>query len=1030
MSQWRVAAEFARTRLRARRGESLLSMVGIAIAVSGLVVLLLLPAIAGELVLRRTLDQLDPSERAVTVVVAPEGRPDPSQLAAIDHKLRSRFEGSGLDALRRTVEFRALAARDGSVFRLGGVESFASALRIVEGRAPATCSPARCEVVSVGGTAVRGAMRQPTPELVVVGRAIRTDPVPFSGGLAPEKGEQLLVADTVSGLAQLRSLELIRRVYAWVAPIDAQRITRASVKPLLARLAAAGGDVDLPGYLVSAPDDAINAALARADTSGRRLALPAAELFVLLAGVVMLVAFARRRGHQLAIARLERRGADSGATVAFSLATALRLVAFGGLLGLATGGIVGAVLAHAARLSLWTTVRRSVHPSSVGALGAVVVFLWLLLGALLHATDPIPSGRSRKASAADLIGVASVGMVALLARSGDRNGSSLASSLDPTLWAMPMFVAVVVVCAVVRVVPLLLMAAGRLFRGRRVLTRVALVDATRAPLRPLMTAATVAVAVAFGTFGIGYRSTLERGASEQATFAVPYDATLSVGSALTRPNELRPTGGWATLGGTAGSATIATDVLRRSATIRRTGSNSDIVDVLGLDPRTMSAMRARRGDFGPPPSQLARLLAVAAPALIGTLLPADARRLTLEVGGAKSGVDEVTIAVILERVDGTWHETEAPWSFDSSVASASAPLERGDAGGRFIGLRISQPSETAKHQEHHAGEGRGTAVGATSTTLEIRHIRAAGSGAPVDLVLRADSITSRAATVTALPSGGVRVSVALQGTSALLVPRAVRQAIPALVDPLTASAATNGVLVAETQGQTFEFRVAAVANRFPTLGSRFVVADGAVVGQRFNLAQPAYGTPTEVWLAASSQSGGRALYRALRRPPFDQLALDQRADRLADIRNDPLSRVSLGVLVGSALLAGLLAAAALLLSAASERSDDEAFHRALLLEGATPRTIRRFVWIRTIALAGAALPVGLVAGSWLVSLIVRVVRLTADAIAPEPGLVLSVPWASLVVALSFVAILFCVATAAGTRLARPRAGQDLLRGQS
>ena len=997
---------------------------------SGLVILLVLPSVAGELVLRRTLDRLDPAERAVTVVVAPEGRPNPAQLAAIDRKLKSRFRGSGLAPLRRTVEFRALAASDGSVFRLGGVEGFSSVVRIVDGRAPATCTPVRCEIVSVGGGPVHGAMQHPTPDLVVVGRAIRIDPVPFSGGLAPEKGEQLLVADTVSGLAQLRSLELIRRVYAWVAPIDAARITRASVKPLLARLAAAGGDVALPGYLVSAPDDAINAALARADTSGRRLALPAGELGVLLVGVVMLVAFARRRGHRTAVARLERRGADAGATAAFSVATALRLVVLGALGGLVVGVSVGALIARVAHLSLRATIRRSVHPSSAVALVVVVFFLWLLLSVLLHAADPATTARSRRVSAADLIGVASAGMLVLLVSRGDAGSSTLGSSPDPVLWTMPLLVAISSTCAIVRVVPLVLSACGRMLPARRALQRVALVDAVQAPLRPLMTAATVAVAVAFGTFGIGYRSTLQRGASEQAAFAVPYDATLSVASALTRPNAVRPSGGWGSLGASAGSPTIATDVLRRSATVRRAGSNSDIVDVLGLDPRTLPMMRARRADFGPSPAKLASLLAVAAPAAIGTRLPGDARELTVDVGGAQFGVDEVKLAVILERADGTWHETEAPWLPIGSVVSASAPLERGDAGGRFIGLRISQPSETAKRQEHHAGEGRGTAVAATSTTLDIRHIRAVGRGRPVDLVFHADSLTSRAATATALPGGGVRVAVALQGTSALLVPRVLRAAIPALVDPLTASAATDGILVAETQGRTFEFRVAAVATRFPTLGSRFVVADGAVVGQAFNLAQPAYGTPTEVWLAAASRHGERALADALDRAPFDQLAIDRRADRLSGVRDDPLSRISLGVLIGSALLAGLLAAAALLLSAASERVDDEAFHRALLLEGAPPRTIRRFVWVRTIALTIGAIPVGLLAGGWLISLVVRVVRLTADAIAPEPGLVLSVPWTSLVVALPSAAVLFGVAVSVGSRLTRPREGQELLRGQS
>src|SRR5262249_61303603 len=82
--------------------------------------------------------------------------------------------------------------------------------------------------------------------------------------------------------------------------------------------------------------------------------------------------------------------------------------------------------------------------------------------------------------------------------------------------------------------------------------RLAVVNLARSPGVPALAIAFVAVAVGIGGFALSYRSTLIRGAADQAANSVPLDAIVSPGPEFTTPLELAPLQHWRALAARAG----------------------------------------------------------------------------------------------------------------------------------------------------------------------------------------------------------------------------------------------------------------------------------------------------------------------------------------------------------------------------------------------------------------------------------------------------------------------------------------------
>ena len=1018
MSNVGLATSYALARLRARPAQSGVATVAVGVAVSALAIMVVLPVIGGDLLLRRTLRTMPAAERTVTVLLAPESRPSADVMVAVDTQLRSKLALESLGPLRRLLEYRDLKTADGALFRLAGIENITSGFVLAEGHLPGSCLPTRCEVVTVGASAAIGLGTHPTPSLTVVGRVIQTDPVPFSGTLAPGSAEVILLGDGIESVNQVAELTLVRRVDAWVTTIEPAEISRPTLARLQARLPEVGATMAIPGITVIAPDVALAAAVARADIGSRGLALPLAQTGVLLLGLVVIVALGLRDRHVQAADRLARRGADRSMLGWYDALSSLFSIGIGLVGGTVVGVVASALILRRLGLVVPATLRLAWRLPQIAAFGTVLIVLWLVTTFLMRYRGLPSLAVSRRVYPSDVVLLGTLAVLALTLSRGVAGTSS--DGTDPVLWVLPFLLAIVLICIVVRIVPLLLAGFGRLIPARLALGRVAVLDAVRRPLRPFATASLVAIALSFGVFGLSYRSTLFQGASEQAAFVVPYDFRLDAGAELLRPAETAPAAGWQQLV----PGTQSTNVVRRGVTLRRSGTIGDAVEMLGLDPSGLGSLRSARDDYDPTRSSLATLLAASPPSPLGSSLPGDATVLRIQTNGSLAGVE---VDAVIESKDGRWSETVAVPDTSGKLEIA---LEPGARGGRLVGFRVGQPAYDSARAEHAIGEGDHfiTATPVAIDLVAVSTVANGGRDEPVAFDLA--SLTSAQARLSPTTAGGVHVDVALQGTAALLVPTASSAPLLALTDPLTASAAQNGVVTVDASGAALQLRVIGVASRFPTLGERFIVTDAAQMQRRLNLAQPGAGSTSEVWLAADSASHEQALAVTLRQAPYSRLSVDRRVERAEALRQDPLSRLSLGVLVVSSMLAVLLAAGALALNAVAERSEDEAFHRALALEGATDRVIRRLVRIRSMALAAAGVPVGLLGGAFLLSIIVRVVNVSATGVTPQPPLRRVVPWGLLGGSLAGVLLVLAAAAWLASGLARPLVRQDLLRGRS
>jgi hypothetical protein len=1033
----RIAAGLVLAGLRFRATPKIVAAMIVALAFAALLILLTLPSVAGDLTVRHQLNGLSPSERSVTVVVSPERRPTEVERKKFDATVRKQLSVTGYGAITRVTSFRALSSPQGSLYRLVATENIKNALRLTSGRWPAKCSATLCEVVSVGAASVkrsgRGAGTVDLPDVAylrVVGRATAGPTFPFVGALAPSVGELLVVADGPDPVQDVAALRLIRRVNGWIAPIEPSDVSRKSVASLLNGAARISEEIDISGVSVSVPSDELNDAVARSEASTRTLAIAGAQLLALLVVGCAVGGFALRQNHLQAYDRLKRRGADRSTLAWFTVLSGLIVLFFGSVLGaiIGVGGV--AVIARSVRVSTVDMLRALIQVRSVLAMAlAVVVVLGVVLAAMTdRANRPVVRfGRIRLSDLVALVAVA-LGVMGAMAVTRTTNRATTVFE-EPvagasTSWWWPIAVTAALVWLVWRLLPGLLRVISALRNRSGKTTSVSSLLGTRSVSRQrvsLTSAALAAVASAVCVFAVGTQATLARSTTDQAGFAIPLQLRLRVGSSLVRPDELRSSKMWQSIAGNV----VDTDVVRRGVTILG-GSGDGAAEVLGVDPKVLPAAPYWRSDFGP--TNTSARLRMSKPEPIGSLIDRSATALTVGVTGERKSLD---IAAVVQRTNGTWHELLLK-ELDPKADPKADPnwlravLEPGDGGGRLLGYRVGLNAFFAEQIEHKIGEGNAF-NGESSVTIELGSAMSLPGGRRINL----DSATlaSSQAVLRPTSTGWVQVRLALQGSSALILPSGKADPIPALVDHTTAGIAggVGETFFVETLQRRMAFRVAGVASRFPTMGERFVVADVGHVARQFNLAQPGFGTPTEAWVSSSNPSALRSAFNAA---PLNQLVIDDRAAIVTQLRSDPLRRMSVAVLFAAAIIGTIMTAIGLAISALTDNADQNHFRRTLRLEGTSEGFIQRAIGSRTLLSAVLLLPIGCLLGVLLLRVTAHDVG--AGAYNAIDGLPLRypVPVALVSFAIAGLVIVFGVSSHLGARGVAPLDEADLLRGRS
>jgi hypothetical protein len=822
---------------------------------------------------------------------------------------------------------------------------------------------------------------------VVTGRATLDDPVLLAGTFDPGPDVPVLLSGDVDGLNAHEPTILFQRSYGWVANLDPDTLRVAGLPALLRATAAAASDAERSGMVLTAPDDALVSAASRARASSRRLLLVGGQLVAVLAAFVALAALGLRDDHATARMLLARRGASHRQSLVFTAAEAGWPVLVGLIPGVLAGiGVAYAVAAHE-DVAGGQLVRDALAGSALVPLVVLVLGLWLLLAGILR-TSEAPLRRGVRAS--DIAAVVLAAVAILAASRGNATAERLGDQGDPLLALLPALVAGAGGLAAMRLVPPALAGLARIAPSRSGLARVGVADALRRPARPLATVGFLVAACALAIFATAYRSTLREGAADQAAFGVPLDARLTTGPSLEQPLDVAPFARYRALA----SDGLATTVLRRAAVVRTSGTAPDPISLLGLDAAVLPHLARFRTD--PSPASLADRIGRVDYRIHGTPLPPAATALRLDATGTNAGL---AVAAILARPDGVQGTVPIP-----------GPIPPAYRGGMFVGLQIRESATGISAILHHIGEGA-TEVEKRDVAIDLGSV-VAEPGGPLPLDLK--SWVAEGATID-LKGAALAIRSTLDGGSAIVrAPQPVDGlTLPVIVDPVTAAAADGGDVDIDVPGEvTLHGRIVATLPRFPTAGERFVVADETALQQLLDSFQPGTGTPGEVWLGGSG-----TIASAVRSAPFNRLVLDVRAEDEARLVADPLARGAAALLALAALAAAAVAVVAVALDVRSDLSSGADDLLTLEADGATPRSLRGMLAVRTGALVLIAVIPGLLCGVILTRAVTRLVAVTATGQAPEPPLVAGGSALAVVAVVVAIAVVALIAVAISAALA-------------
>jgi hypothetical protein len=981
----------ARMRCAGLRRLAVAAALGLATALA--VVSAAVTAVTAESTLTTAVAGLMPGERSV--VVSSYGLPTPQRVDELDALVTSRLPRLGSGPLRRQLVHREISDSHGNGVVVAATDDLAGAVRLVSGRLPRSCTPVRCEVVLLlpdrlapGAAARQPPAVDPALGLVVVGTVQRADPLLLSGTFAPSTPSPVLLGDGVRQVGALAMLQPFARTLGWVAPLDLARVKSLGVDSWADTAVAVADEFGrrAPDELtLTAPTNLLRDQHERALTSTQRFGLLGATGSVLLLGAAVVGGAALRRDHEAFTGALRRRGAAPRLLRALLAGEVLGAAVAGLAAGCLLGAAGAAVVAARGGLPVLATAGAAVLAALPGA-----AVLTLVAGVLLAVTVALPAARDGAAARAVWHAVEAAALVCvavaavLAARGGVTAGSADADSgsggtSDPLLLTLPVLVLAAAALGLARLWLPVVRGGERLVPRRSVAARLGLAAVTGRPLRPAATAALLTAAVATSVFAGAYRATLDRGATDQAAFAVPLDARVQTGPSLVRPYDAAAP---STLASTLPGVT-ARPVLRVTATRRVASDRGAAVQFVGLPPATLPEMAAWADTTGgPDPARVAEALRVG-PLPQGTPLPAG-RRLRIATPGPA-----VTLAVTatVRASDGREQNVElrvvpatrrAPAGLEGDLSAldrAGVPAPQP----RLVALTLRLPTDQETRRVHGIGEdtsdrplptGR-LALGAVTvdgTPVASPWRGWTGSGATAGSggrALTADYRLSTGAAVLTARSGG---------------PGDEGSPVPVAVDPATAAAARDGLVDLALSGAAVTARVVAVLPRFPTVTGSFAVVDLGALERLVDVSTPGVAEPGELWLA------GPGLGR-LADPPFTQLTVQLRAPLEASLRADPVARGAADLLGWAAAATLLAGAAALILLVAAERYDDAAAEYAWEADGVPPSTLRAALWWRALAVAVPAVPAGILGGVVLATVTARLVAVTATATAARPPLV-------------------------------------------
>jgi hypothetical protein len=972
-------------RLGRRDSGALLAAAGLAVGTAVLAGVLGGVAIASDRSTAQAVERIPAAERSVRAVWfgVPSGSAETR--AALDRAVRAALADLSLGEPRPLVLFRESTVA-GRFVGLTAIDDVGPHVILRSGRLPRECSATRCEVLRLRG---RGTLpNAPGVRLIEVGTATLrsrqlygdflepTDNATADAETAPALRESgryhrpppgpLVVAEGLETLVAAPALARTYRTYAWVWPLAAGEPRLWQVDGLMVTVERARAELTArtSAFAVDVPEEELREAQRSATVSGRRLLLVGGEAAALLLAFAVLAARGLRRDLDDTRRRLTWYGARTWQLRFLAGVESAVVAVVGVLAGWVAGSVAAAVAARASGAPTGSILRESVLSSTGLVLLAAVT---LVTAALLFAAVWLRRSSSRVGVPELVAGLAlTVAAVALLGGAVDEERLARGEGSALLLLLLPALVVVAAAIAAGRLFPRLAGMLANTKRGR-LSTRLASVGLARGPGAAVVTVGFLTIAFALALLAEGYRATLTRGEREQAAFRVPLDVTVREDlGALVPVYDAAPLVRFLGLAGPEG---VVHPVLRVSASAGRAERVTGVT-VLGLDVEAVEKLGVWRPEWaaGRGRDELA--------AVIERGRDTRLRGLALASGAIelRAGPSLVSFALVVETPQGAFRrvelddvDTRQPSILRARVPSASqlvgvelVPdtriLERGaDAGNALRGV-VRLEGRLARGLRGWTGID-GVRLRPTPTGVELRYVLTPQRTARLRL----------------------RQSTDEQPPSVLATPRLAE-----------VGGGVGGLLPLQVGGRIVPVRVAAVVERFPGVeGGDAVVGERATLRTAINAEVPGVARENEIWLGVPDANIA-AVERELARPPFAVLAATTRRQLEADARDDPLAHGTLLALAASALVALALAALGLSLAVRSDLRDERGELYELEAQGASPALLRHVVRLRALLLSGAGLLAGAVTGVALLTLVTRVVSVTARGGSAEPPLAISV----------------------------------------
>lgn len=752
-----------------------------------------------------------------------------SDYAAIDNYLTKNLSGLTSGGLSREVLYHEISDSHGVGFYFGGVDGLASRVHLKSGRFPSACTPIRCEVLQVGGQT--GAA--PLPDsfgLIVVGSGEFTDSRLFAGTFAPLPGVPVLVADGIAAASSMPSVGNFQGSDGWIGQINLSSIERDGLNNYRNSILAFENKVSLDhsGLTLTWPSDALAEASNKSSGLVVRLILLSYIVGALLVAFLVLLSLRQKDQH-----RRYRSGLSRIGTPKKTLAEELVIENVGPLiLGLAMALLFTPLIPR-----VLTVMGFHADLSQIYQGWQKDLFLLVAALSLTSAFAILGDPAWRRRVWIPFLLAAGL-LYAYFAASGEHN---------PRVWAIPLLFGIVPLA----VSYLVLRWLTSLWRGRSTNTYV-LIRENFGMWQGVAAILTLATLLAVIT--LSFESGIQKSLITQAQNEVPLDVSVMTSASLIRPLDLGGVSDYEKIN----PGSRAYPVLRIGASMRGQGSVADSLSLIGVLPESIAEMTD-----------------VSLQKLATTISPTSAVGEPGVNVGAGSRL-EVVLAKIPKQIDliawfRTPRGTHTSFTFNGHGVDRSLLIRgRVPIGSSLIGFELRETSDYLSRRLHAQGEG----------SFSVPVLRGVGNILKVSIDGSPQSLSDQTWHLKNFPYvfDGGRLFV--RPTWPIAIP-------PAIVDPLTASLAKNGVLtLAGGNSMDFQVRVGAVKSFFPSAGNRFVVMDIDKLQQIISRKDPGAIDPIEIWVSTPRPH----LYvERMRSSKFNTLLVKSRVDSLSEFLVDPLN---------------------------------------------------------------------------------------------------------------------------------------------